>query len=218
MVYNPLATRLIRQARARGIPGENGLYMLVAQAMLAAEAFTGEPVAAAETERIYRELKLRKSNIVLTGMPGSGKSTLGRLLAEETGRELIETDSEIVSEAGMPVREIFERFGERYFRDLETGVIRRASATGGRIISTGGGAVLREENVDLLRMNGVIVFLNRSPEELMPSGHRPLADSYDKIRRLYEERLQIYMKTADLTVDIAGDEKSCAEKIRRMIR
>ena len=218
VIYNPLATKLIRQARAKGIRAENGLYMLVAQAMLAAEKFTGEPVDPADTERIYHGLTSEKSNIVLTGMPGSGKSTLGRLLAGETGRELVETDEEIVSEAGMPIPEIFEKYGEPYFRDLESKVIRRVSETGGRIISTGGGAVLREENIDSLRMNGIIVFLNRSPEDLIPADHRPLADSGDKIRRLYKERYEIYKQTADLTVEITGDEKSCAEKIRGLIR
>ncbi len=218
VIYNPLATGLIRRARAKGIPAENGLYMLVAQAMLAAEEFTGEPVDAAETERIYRELTAEKSNIVLTGMPGSGKSTLGRLLAQETGRALIETDEEIAAEAGMPIPEIFDRYGERHFRNIESEVIRRASLTGGKIISTGGGAVLREQNIDSLRMNGIIFFLNRSPEDLLPSDDRPLADSIAKIRKLYEERYQIYIDAADMTVDIAGDEKTCADKIRRMIR
>lgn len=218
VIYNPLATTLIRQARAKGIPAENGLYMVVAQAMLAAEKFTGEPVDESETERIYRKLTVDKSNIVLTGMPGSGKTTLGRLLAQKTGRKLIETDDEIVTTAGMPITEIFERYGEEHFRGLESEIIRRASETGGKIISTGGGAVLRKENVDSLRMNGIIVFLDRAPESLTPSDSRPLADSTEKIRKLYEERYQIYSDAADLTVDIAGSEESCADKIRRALR
>lgn len=218
VIYNPLRTGLVQEARAKGLRAENGLYMLVAQAMLAAELFTGEPVDAAETERIYDHLLSGKRSIVLTGMPGSGKTTLGRMLADSLGRELIETDEEIVREAGMPIREIFERYGEKYFRDLESDVIRRASERGGRVISTGGGAVLREENVTALRMNGTIVFLNRPPESLSPTGDRPLADDTGKIKALYGKRYPVYRETADLIVDIEGTEEESAEKIRRALR
>ena len=119
VVYNPLTTRLVREARARGVRAENGLYMLAAQAVLAAEDFTGEAFGAETTERIYRELCFEKRSIVLIGMPGSGKSTLGALLAERLGRTFYDTDAEIVRRAGMSVTDIFKTYGEAHFRDLQ---------------------------------------------------------------------------------------------------
>ena len=217
VVYNPLTTRLVREARARGIPAENGLYMLVAQAMLAAELFTGNPVQRETTDRIYRELLAEKRNIVLTGMPGSGKSTLGRILADRLGRELIETDEEIVRMAGMEITEIFSRFGEKHFRDLESEVIRRASLQGGRIISTGGGSVLRSGNVDALKMNGTVVFLDRPVTDIVPTDDRPLADNTDKLMGLYTERYPVYTAAADITIKVGGSEEATAEQIWRAL-
>lgn len=218
VIYNPLSTRLVQKAREKGMRAENGLYMLVAQAMLAAELFTGDPVDLSETERIYDHLIKDKRSIVLTGMPGSGKSTLGKMLADRLGRELVETDEEIVIEAGMSVTEIFERYGESCFRDLESKVIGRVAKKGGLIISTGGGAVLRQENIEALRLNGTVVFLNRPPECLIPTGDRPLADRADKITALYRERYPVYRDTADLIVDIEGTEEQSAEKLWRAVQ
>ncbi|MBP5428084.1 MAG: AAA family ATPase [Clostridia bacterium] len=201
-IYNPLSTRLLLDAKALGIPAENGLYMLVAQAMKSAELFTGEPVGENETERIWRELLFEKRNIVLIGMPGSGKSTVGRGLADRLGRNLIDTDDLIVRRAGKPVTEIFASQGETAFRDLESSVIREVSASGGAIVSTGGGAILRQENVDALRSNGVSVYLDRPLEDLVPTSDRPLADEIGKIRLLYEKRAPLYRAAADLTVPV----------------
>ncbi len=199
VVYNPLTTRLVREARARGIPAENGLYMLVAQAVLAAEDFTGEPFGGGVTERIYRELCFEKRSIVLTGMPGSGKSTLGALLAEKLGRTLSDTDAEIVRRAGTPITEIFQRHGEAYFRDLESAVIRDLSARGGAVIATGGGAVTRPENYPLLHQNGILIWLRCDPAALdissKPLFHRP------DLAVLYEERKDLYEAFADCVVD-----------------
>lgn len=217
-VYNPLMTAFIRDAADRGIPAVNGLYMLVAQAVLAAELFTGTSIERDEIDRIYRELIFEKSSIVLTGMPCSGKTTLGRILSERLGRELVETDDEVIAEAGMPITEIFSRYGEKYFRDLESKAILKAASTGGKVISTGGGAVLRKENVDALRMNGTIVFLDRPLEELLPSDDRPLANDADKIRKLYAERYSVYTDAADVTVRVEGTENHTADVIWRALQ
>ena len=181
-IYNPLNTRLLLDAAARGIRAENGLYMLVAQGMKSAELFTGEPVGEAVTESIRRELCSEKRSIVLIGMPGSGKSTVGGLLSEKLGRTFTDTDEEIVRRAGIPISELFKTRGERAFRDLESEVVRDLSRSGGAVIATGGGAILRKENVDALKSNGVLVFLDRPPSELIPTSDRPLADREDKIR------------------------------------
>ena len=215
VIYNPLRTVLTASAHRKGIPAENGLYMLVAQAMKAAELFTGIPVEDTETERIYREVLAEKSSIVLIGMPGSGKSTVGRILAEQLGRELTETDELIKAETGLEIPEIFDRYGETYFRDLESKVIYLASVTGGRVISTGGGAVLRSVNTDNLRRNGTVVFLDRPPEELIPTEDRPLADSMDKIMGLYKERYDVYAAAADIRICVSGTPQETAEKIWR---
>ena len=213
VVYNPLTTRLVREARARGIPAENGLYMLVAQAVLAAEDFTGETFGGGTTERIYRELSFEKRSIVLTGMPGSGKSTLGALLAKRLGRTLLDTDAEIVRRAGMPITEIFAQYGEQHFRDLESEVIRDLSAQGGAVIATGGGAVLRRTNVDALKQNGTLVFLDRPPEALLPTDDRPLADNVQKLRALYATRYPVYTAAADVTVAVMGTPEETAKEI-----
>jgi shikimate dehydrogenase len=218
VVYNPLTTRLVRQARARGVKAENGLYMLAAQAVLAAEQFTGETFPAETTETIYRELCFEKRSIVLTGMPGSGKSTLGALLSEKTGRALIDTDAEIVRRAGAPITEIFKTRGETAFRDMESAVIRELSDAGGKLIATGGGAVLRRENVDALKQNGTVVFLDRPLADLLPTDDRPLADDAEKLRALYASRYPIYTAAADVTVSVTGTPEETAEAILEKLK
>ena len=218
VVYNPLTTRLVREARERGIRAENGLYMLVAQAVLAAEAFTGMQFGQDVTDGIFDRLVFKKRNIVLTGMPSSGKSTIGRILSEKLGRELVDTDEEIVKRAGMPITEIFRTKGEKVFRDLETETIQEVSASGGKVISTGGGAVLRKRNVDMLKSNGTVVFLDRPLEALLPSGDRPLADDVEKLRRLYTERLPVYTASADVILQVGGTPEQTAEKLLEKLK
>ena len=213
VIYNPLNTRLIQDARSKGIRAENGLYMLVGQAVLASGLFTGEDADEEATERIYQEILKEKQNIVLIGMPGCGKSTHGKILAERLGKKLIETDEVIAREAGIPIKEIFAKHGEQYFRDLESEVIRYFSVKNGLVISTGGGAVLRKENVDALRLNGTVLFIDRPIESLKPTGDRPLSDDRVKLEKLYEGRYPIYRETADIIVESDGTKEETAEKI-----
>lgn len=212
-VYNPLNTRLVLSAKERGIEASGGLYMLVAQAVLAAELFLGRELdTVALTNKIYDELYLEKRNIVLSGMPASGKSTVGRMVAEQLGREFIDTDSIIVEREG-EISRIFAEKGEEYFRDLETEVIKELSPLSGKVISLGGGAVLRPENVLALRQNGEIFFIDRSPEYLIPTCDRPLADEKEKIMRLYEARIDTYMDTADYIIDGDCDPADVADSV-----
>lgn len=213
VIYNPLQTRLILSARERGIDAEGGLYMLVAQAILAAERFLGKELDVVKlTNQIYDKIYFEKRNIVLSGMPASGKSTVGKIVAENLGRELIDTDRLIVERYG-DIPTIFREKGERYFRDLESEVIKEVSAFSGKVISLGGGAILRAENVAALRQNGAIFFIDRSPEFLIPTDDRPLADKKEKIMRLYNRRIDTYMNTADFIIDGDCDPEDVADSI-----
>jgi len=198
-VYNPLCTNLVLDAKERNIKAEGGLYMLVMQAVVAVERFLDTFVQKDAADRVFASVMASKENIVLTGMPGSGKSTVGRLLHIE-GYEFIDTDAEIEKRCGCPISELIKTRGETYFRDLETQVISEVSCVGSRIISTGGGAILREENVRNLKRNGKLFFINADIQRLRATNDRPLSDTYDKLKKLYEERMPIYQKTADVIV------------------
>lgn len=214
-VYNPLRTRLIRAAQAKGIPAGGGLYMLVMQAVLAWEIFTGNTCPPKKAEEVYRAVLAARQNIVLIGMPGSGKSTVGGLLAEKLGRPLIDTDSEIVAAAEKSIPELFRDYGEQGFRDRETAAVKHAAANTGAIIATGGGAVLRPENVDALRANGKLWFLDRPLEQIVPTADRPLATSREAVERRFAEREPIYRAAADVTVAAGRPAAEVAAEIER---
>ena len=215
-IYNPLRTQFILDAQKRGIPAEGGLYMLVAQAVRASELFlncTYEPDTA---ERIYLELLSKTENIVLSGMPGAGKSTVGKLLAQKLERPFFDLDEEIVRVAGRSIPEIFATDGEATFRNLETKVLREVLANQkGIVLATGGGAILRNENVDLLHRNGKIYFIDRPLEALLPTPDRPLASSADAIRRRYAERYERYCMTADYRIDADASIEEVVHRTRK---
>ena len=208
-VYNPLRSTLVLDAKERGIPAEGGLYMLVAQAVFAAEHFTGRRFDESETDRVFAKLVAQKQNVVLIGMPGCGKSTVGAALGEVT-----DTDALIREREGCEIAEIFTRGGEALFRDIETEVIAALATEQGRVIATGGGAVLRAENVKNLRRNGVLVFIDRPPELLTATADRPLSSDEGKLRALYEARLPVYNAVCDIRVDGSGSVSEVAERIR----
>ena len=199
-VYNPLRSRLVRDALDKGIPAAGGLYMLVAQAAFAAEYFTGCAVAPEKIDEIYRALFLAKQNIVLVGMPGSGKSTVGKLLAQALGMDFADTDDVIVNKAKTPIPEIFASQGEKAFRDLESDAVAEVSKQQHTVIATGGGAVLREENVKLLGQNGRIYFLDRPLSAIEATADRPLSSSRQALEQRYAERYDIYRSSADVHV------------------
>ena len=198
-VYNPLCTNLILQARSRGVKAEGGLYMLVMQAVVAVEKFLDKTIDKTEADRVFAQILAAKENIVLIGMPGSGKSTVGRLL-NVPGFDFIDTDAEIEKRCGCSIRQLIEEKGEKYFRDLESAVISDVSSAGQRIIATGGGAVLREENVRRLRRNGKLYFINADLGRLRATGDRPLANTEEKIKNLFAQRSPIYHAAADVIV------------------
>lgn len=212
-VYNPLRTNLVLEARKRGIAAEGGLFMLTAQAVRAAERFRGITYPEETADRIYKELLREKENIVLTGMPGSGKSTVSAALHVRTGREVKDTDTLIEQKAGKSITEIFREDGEKAFRDMESAVIAEVSAGGGQIIATGGGAVLRPENVQALKRNGRLILLERAAETLTPTDDRPLADTREKMDRLWREREPVYRAAADITVKAGGTPEEAAAEI-----
>ncbi len=200
-IYNPLKTRFVQSAIENGAAGEGGLYMLVAQAVIAAEIFTGKEFEKSLTDDIYESLLKEKRNIVLIGMPGSGKSTVGKILSKRTGYKFLDSDAVLIKKEKKEIKQIFSEVGESGFRDIESEVIEELSTNNGIIIATGGGAVLREENVRALRSNGVIVFLDRDPVSIKPTDDRPLSDNEEKLKKLYETRYPVYTKAADVSID-----------------
>lgn len=199
VVYNPLCTNLVLDAKQRGIKAEGGLYMLIMQAVVAVERFLDTRIAKEVADRVFASIFASKENVVLTGMPGSGKSTVGKCLNIE-GFEFVDTDEESEKRCGCSIKELIQEKGEAYFRALETEVIREVSSMNCRIISTGGGAVLKEENVRALKRNGKLYFLNADRSRLQATDSRPLSDTQEKLARLYTERMSLYTGTADVVV------------------
>lgn len=212
-IFNPLRSNLVMEALGRNIAAEGGLYMLVMQAIVASQYFFDTKYPEAMCDKIFKEILSEKENIVLIGMPASGKSSVGRKLAQNTKREYVDSDPLIEERAGMAISDIFAKYGEKHFRDLEAEVIKDISQKSGMIISTGGGAVLREENVYNLKMNGRIYFIDRPLQYLMPTGDRPLANSREKIIELYNKRYPIYKERCDVRIDVQGNIEWTAREI-----
>ena len=197
-VYNPLRPNFVMDAKERGLPAEGGLYMLVAQAVVAAEKFMDKTIDPSVTDRIFNEIRASKENIVLSGMPGSGKSTVGKYLSQMLNRKFIDTDEEIVKQTGKEITDIFAEIGNEGFRRIEAEVIARVSSENqGAIIATGGGAILRDDNVRALKRNGKIYFLNRPIENIVPTADRPLALDRAALEARFRERYARYLSTCD---------------------
>ncbi|MBQ4577917.1 MAG: shikimate kinase [Clostridia bacterium] len=214
VVYNPVRTRLILDAAARSIPCASGLYMLVGQAVRASELWTGAEISDETMDRVYRTIGASMENIVLIGMPGCGKSTVGRLLAERLGRPFWDADAEIVKRIG-DIPAYFAAHGEDAFRTVETEVLAELGKQSGLVIATGGGCVTREENYEHLHRNGRILWLRREIEKL-PVGGRPVSQR-DGVQALYEKRKPLYEGFADLAADNNDDIDETVEALLRVL-
>ena len=200
IIYNPVRTRLVIEAQKRGIPSIGGLYMLVAQAYYAIEKFLDSKLEIEQLEETYQKIKNEKTNIVLIGMPGSGKTTIGKILSKRLKMNFLDTDKEIEKEINMSIAQFFKEEGEDIFRDLESEVIKRHYLETPIVISTGGGIIKRDINIELLKHNGEIFFINRNVNKLKPTPSRPLSNNKIDLRRLYDERLRTYRKNADYII------------------
>ncbi len=203
-VYNPAFTKLLYQAKGLGVKYSNGLPMLVAQAKYAMERFLDKKVDDGVIEPIVKKLESQMQNIVLIGMPGCGKSTVGKILAEKLQREFIDTDELIVKKVGVEIPEIFAKFGEEYFRKLETEVLKEVGVLGGKIIATGGGVVKEERNYFPLKQNAKIFWIKRDIDKLVTDG-RPLSKDLETVKKLYLERKDKYEVFKDFVIDNDGD-------------
>ena len=215
VVYNPLKTKLILDAEERNIPCSAGLSMLVAQARKAHEIFFDTKIETSVCEKIENILKKQMCNIVLIGMAGCGKSTIGKVLAEKLNKELVDTDQMIENVENMPIPEIIEKFGEVHFRNCENAAVILAGREKECIIATGGGVITRPENYNPLKQNGIIVFINRDAE-LLPTNGRPLSQMHG-VKALYEKRMPLYRQFADVEVDGNGTVEEVANRIVKEI-
>ena len=214
VIYNPARTKLLQEAMALGIPVVNGLEMLVAQAQKSAEIWTGVPMERQKTEEILRLLRGQMENIVLVGMPGCGKSAVGRKLAQKTGLRFVDMDEEICRLAGISIPEIFAKQGEEAFRALETQIAAKLGKESGLVIATGGGCVTRAENEPLLRQNGTVFWLRRALYKL-PKAGRPLSQA-GSLEEMYRRREPMYRQFADFAIDNDGAaEKTVAEILEK---
>lgn len=213
LVYNPSCTKIILDAKRMGIKTSNGLGMLVAQAKRASEIFTGTEIADSRISEIKKEIEYKTKNIVLVGMPGSGKSTIGELLSEMTGKEFCDSDRE-VSLLGRTPADIIRADGEEAFRKVETQVLSGLCKKSGLVIATGGGCVTVEKNHDILRQNSVVVFLERELEKLA-TDDRPLSVNVEK---LWKEREPLYRKVSDFVVKNKETPQKTAEEILKCIK
>ncbi len=199
IIFNPARTQLLLDAEKRGIPNMNGLLMLVAQAKESAEWFTGTAIDDCRIDTIHRNLKAETENILLIGMPGCGKSTIGKLLAAALNRPFVDADTRIVEAAEMDIPSIFAKYGENRFREIETDVLRQLGKGSGQVIATGGGCVTRGINYGPMHQNGKIIWIRRGIDAL-PTEGRPLSQAND-LQTMYTHRKPLYEAFSDIIID-----------------
>ncbi len=209
LIYNPLRTTLLCEASKKGIKTANGLSMLVSQAKRAAEIFCDESICDETVKRITEKMSKDTENIVLIGMPGCGKSSVARLIAQKLQREFVDTDEEIALFTQKTPSEIIKTDGEEAFRKIETEVLAKACKEKARVIATGGGIVTREENELILKRNSKVIYIERDIS-LLATDDRPLSVNLEK---LYEVRKPLYKAFADIEVDGNGTLNEVAERV-----
>lgn len=215
LIYNPAKTQLLLDAERLGIPGFNGLWMLVAQAKKSAEWFMDTELPDSLIEDIHHALRDKMENVALIGMAGCGKTTIGRMLAQETGRIFVDIDEEIEKAAGKSIPDIFAQDGEEVFRDWESQMLAEFGKRSGQVIATGGGCVTRQRNDPLLHQNSRIIWIQRDPA-LLPTEGRPLSQKNDPAI-LYEQRKPMYHAFADAFVVSDGTKEECLAKVRKAL-
>lgn len=215
VIYNPAKTALLQEAESRGIPARNGLLMLVSQARRAVELFLDTTIEDSAVIALTERIKKDMQNIVFVGMPGCGKTTLGKAVANALNRPFIDCDDEFQKEAGMRAGDFITAHGEEAFRQCETAILARISKESGNVISTGGGVVTREENLPLLRQNSTVIFLDAAPDNL-PTAGRPLSVAHTP-SELYRRRLPLYRAAANITVSITRDIDENLKKLLKIL-
>ena len=211
VIYNPAKTALLLDAEEAGISHIDGLWMLIAQAWHAARLFLNEEIPEEKIAEAYKSVRRECLNLVLVGMPGSGKSTLGRAAAERLGKRFIDLDEEIVKRFG-PIPEIFKNLGEAAFRDMESEIVKEYGKESGCVLATGGGTVLRQENVRALRQNAAVIWVRRELDQLSTQG-RPLSTGMDALKRMEEARTPLYRACADFEVFNNGTTEKAVKRI-----
>lgn len=208
VVYNPLRTRLVMEAQRRGVRSCNGLYMLASQGVAASALFLDVPMDEEKALSVYRQLYRQKRNIVLAGMPGSGKTTTGKILAGRLGMAFADTDELIQKKTGRHPAQIIREDGEEAFRGIESAVVREISSASNTVVSTGGGVILKDENMSCLKGNGKVFFIDRDIQDIVPYSDRPLSDTREKLEETYRRRYPLYCSTCDFRIKAGA---SCEE-------
>lgn len=217
VIYHPLRSRLVLQAQARGIPAVGGLYMLTAQAVYAQGVFFDKPPQTGRIDALYRSLYEKLRCIVLIGMPGAGKSTVGRALSREYCMPLVDTDTQLEEQLGMPIADYFAACGEKAFREKERALITALAGREGRVIATGGGAVTSPDCAEALRQCGTVIYLDRPTAQLTPTESRPTANSRAALEKRYAERHTLYRDAADIIIQADGSVADVTAEIRQAL-
>ena len=215
LIYNPMRTKLLIDAQVLGLKTENGLWMLVAQAKESAEWFTGNTIEDSEISKIHRLLRKQNDNIILVGMPGCGKTTNGRILAEALSKQFVDSDVEVEKHAGCTIPEIFRTYGEEHFRKLEAKVLSDIGKKTNLVIATGGGCVTREENLSSLQQNGTVIWLKRPIADL-PTNGRPLSQA-NSLTQMYDIRKPLYEKFSDYSLECGPSATETANALIKLL-
>lgn len=213
VVYNPLNTKLLRNGKNKKIKCVNGLYMLVSQAVYASYLFINKEVDESKIDEVYKKIKNNKLNIALIGMPSSGKSTIASILSKALNKALIDTDIEIENKLNQSISSFLTKQNEEQFRDIESSIIDDVSKGNNLIISTGGGVIKRKENIDKLKRNALIIFIDRSLDLLQVTNTRPLSSNKKDLEQLYNIRYPLYLNSCDYVIENNNTIEETVKKI-----